>query len=186
MLYLVRHGTTNQGFFRTPGDLRPATYDEWIQDHELSDRGVREAESLRRRLALMQPLDRVLASPRKRTTETARIALPSREAEVDSRLHEWHVDERIPELLQRARWVLQQGEENIVAVFSHGGLIRAVIAALAVGGDDERFGATFDDLRRVLHIWNGSLTIVGHGASGLELLAVNLCDDIDAMAGRKV
>jgi hypothetical protein len=37
----------------------------------------------------------------------------------------------------------------------------------------------------MLHVWNASVTIVGHGANGLEIYGVNLCQPIEALAGRK-
>ncbi len=183
MLYLVRHGTTDQGFFRAPGDLRPATREEWLQDNGLTTRGREEAEALRTRFARMMPPDRVISSPRRRTLETAAIALPDRSAAQEDQLHEWYADEGPTALYRRARWLLGEGEDSLIAAFTHGGLIRAVIAAVQVGPDAKRFEAAFHDLRRVLHIWNGSLTVIGHGASGLELYAVNLCDAIDALVG---
>jgi len=185
MLYLVRHGTTEQGAFRVPGDLTPATYDEWLLDFGLTEHGRRsECAALRSRFTQAHRPDRVLASPRRRTVETAELALPDRPVVTDDRLHEWHAAESMPDLLARARWLLRGGEDEVLAVFTHGGFIRAVIAALVVGGDDARFAATFHDLRRMLQIWNASVTLIGQGASGLELLGVNLCDPIDAIAGR--
>jgi broad specificity phosphatase PhoE len=90
----------------------------------------------------------------------------------------------MPVLLERARWLIQRADADVIAAFTHGGFIRAVVAALVVGDDHERFGATFHDLRRVLHVWNASITIIGHGASGLEVIGVNLCQPVEAIAGR--
>lgn len=186
MLYLVRHGTSTQSVLRAPGDLTPASPDEWQLDHGLSARGEQESDALRDRLSALDPPDRVLSSPRRRTLETARRALgadiPIR---TDERLHEWHSGEPTHALLARARWLLAVGDEGVSFVFTHGGFVRAVIAALAVGGDDARFDAVFHDLRRVLHVWNASVTIVGHGAHGLELFGVNLCPDVEALSGRR-
>jgi broad specificity phosphatase PhoE len=162
MLYLVRHATTEQGAIRPPGDLTPASPEEWLLDFGLTEQGRRtEAESLRLRFAQTPTPDRVLASPRRRTRETAEIALPGRTLVIDDRLHEWHAAESMAALQGRARWLLHEGLDDVVAVFTHGGFIRAVLAALLVGEDDGRFAATFHDLRRILHIWNASLTIVG-------------------------
>lgn len=184
MLYLVRHGSTDQRMLRPPGDLTPATRDEWLLDHGLSERGIAECDALARRLGTLPPPDRVLSSPRRRTLDTAARALPGLSIDVDERLHEWHGDETAAELLARAHWLLDVGAEGTSCVFTHGGFIRAVVAALLVGQDTARFEPTFHDLRRTLHIWNASLTLVGHGPSGLELLALNLCPPIEDLAGR--
>ena len=185
MLYLVRHGATRQPQLRPPGDLTPATREEWALDYGLSERGRLEAQALAGRLDALGPPDRVMSSPRRRTRETAAEALPGTDVVLDERLHEWHAEEPMAELLERARWLLSVGEEGTSAVFTHGGFIRAVVAALVAGDDPARFASTFHELRRALHVWNGSITLVGHGASGLELLAVNLCPAIDEMTGRR-
>jgi broad specificity phosphatase PhoE len=183
MLYLVRHGTTDQGLIRPPGDLTPATHEEWLQDHALNNAGQREARALRRRFAGMIAPDRVLVSPKRRTQETARAALPDAVFEQEQRLHEWHASEPEDALRERSLWLLSEADNAVVAAFTHGGFIRAVVAALLTRNDPARFGALFHDLRRTLHIWNGSLTIIGQGGTGLELIAVNLCDSIDQIAG---
>ena len=183
MIYLVRHGATDQPILRDPGDLAPATRDEWLRDHGLSARGRAEATALARRFAKLEPFEQVLASPKRRTRETAQLAVPNVEITIDDTLHEWHADETTDALRTRARAVLLRGEDARIAAFTHGGFVRAVVAALLVGDDAARFGPTFHDLRRILHVWNGSVTIVGHGPAGLELFAVNLCPDIDRFAG---
>lgn len=186
MLYLVRHASSSQPLLRPPGDLTPASPDEWRLDHGLSERGVREAAALRLRFDALDPPDRALSSPRQRTVETATFALAGRvPLAQDERLHEWHAGESMEALLARARWLLRVGDEGVSFVFTHGGFIRAVLAALAVGDDEARFGPTFHDFRRVLHVWNASVTLVGHGAHGLELFAVNLCPDVEAISGRR-
>lgn len=184
MLYLVRHATTVQPMLRPPGDLTPASRAEWLLDHVLSERGERECERLMERLSRVGAPDRVLASPRIRTQETARRAL-DRDVSltIDERLHEWHVEEPMPHLLARARWLLGVGEEGTSFVFTHGGYVRAVVAALLVGADEARFEPTFHDLRRTVHVWNTSVTIIGHGANGLELYGLNLHPEIEALAG---
>lgn len=185
MLYLIRHGTTDQGLIRPPGDLTPATREEWLQDHGLTRQGQREGTALRRRFSSMIAPDLVLTSPRRRTQETARLALPDVAPTLDDRLHEWHAGEPEHLLRERAHWLLEQSEDLVVAAFTHGGFIRAVVAALLAKDHETRFRPLFHDLRRGLQVWNGSLTIIGQGASGLELIAVNLCDSIDELAGSR-
>jgi broad specificity phosphatase PhoE len=184
MLFLVRHATSAQPLLRPPGDLTPATREEWLLDHELSARGRAEAALLSTWLARATPPDVVVSSPRLRTLETAALAFPSMPAKTDERLHEWCDDEPAAELRSRVRWLLEEAEERTVWAFTHGGFIRAVVAAMASGDDAARFEATFQTLRRTLAIWNASVTIVGHGPGGLELFAVNLHPDVDALAGR--
>lgn len=184
MLYLIRHGTTDQPMLRAPGDLTPATPEEWARDHGLNERGLEEARALAPWLSRLEVPDRVLASPKRRAQETARLAYPGRPPEVDDRLHEWHEGETTQALYERARALLATAEDGVTWAFSHGGYIRAVVAALLVDGDRARFDATFHDLRRTLHVWNGSVTLVAHGASGLELFAVNLCPSLDRLLGR--
>jgi broad specificity phosphatase PhoE len=184
VLYLIRHGTSDQPILRTPGDLTPASREEWALDHGLSEQGRAEAAALGTWLAKVAAPDLVLTSPRRRTQETARLACPEHPFVVDERLHEWHDDETPEALEQRARSVLASAESSVVFAFTHGGFIRAVVAAILVGGDAPRFGPTFHDLRRTLHVWNASVTLVAHGASGLELFAVNLCPSIDRLLGR--
>ena len=184
MLFLVRHGTTVQNMLRPPGDLTPATLEEWTLDHELSEKGRTEAEALRPRFQQMMPVDHVLVSPKARTQETARLAIPGAPLEVEENLHEWHAAESADALLARANWLLQRADTEVIAAFTHGGFIRAVIAAVLVGEESNRFEATFHDLRRMLHIWNASITVIGHGGSGLEVIGVNLCPAVEALAGR--
>lgn len=184
MLYLIRHAKSEQEFLRLPGDQRPPTREEWRLDHGLSERGRLEAALLHQRLARLEPPDRVLASPRLRALETAALTLPGVPAQLDERLHEWCEDESVETLLSRARWLLAEGETGTTFAFTHGNFIRAVLAALIVREDLGRFEATFHDLRRMLHIWNVALTVIGHGGSGLEVLGVNLHPEIDALAGR--
>jgi broad specificity phosphatase PhoE len=173
MLYLIRHGSTDQPMLRPPGDLTPATRAEWALDHGLSARGVEEARSLQTWLARLEPPDRVVSSPKRRTRETAALAAPGRDVAIDERLHEWHEEEPLEALLSRVRAWLANADEGVVWAFTHGGFVRAVIATLLTDRDDARFGPAFHDLRRTVHIWNGSITLVAHGASGLELYAVN-------------
>ena len=85
MLYLFRHGATTQQLLRTPGDLTPATVEEWQLDHGLSERGRGEATALATRLAGLPAPDRILVGPRRRTRErltssssTLGSALPAR------------------------------------------------------------------------------------------------------------
>jgi broad specificity phosphatase PhoE len=184
MLFLVRHGTTVQNMLRPPGDFTPATQEEWALDHELSEKGRAESEALRPRFQQMMAVDRVLVSPKARTQETARLALPGVPFEIEERLHEWHIGEPAEVLLGRARWLLQRADSDVIAAFTHGGFIRAVIASVLVGDESQRFEATFHDLRRMLHIWNASITIIGQGGSGLEVIGVNLCPAVEAIAGR--
>ena len=134
MLFLVRHGTTVQHVLRPPGDLRPATLEEWALDHELSEQGQAESAALRPRFEQMIALDRVLVSPRCRTQETARLALPNASLEVVEHLHEWHGEEPSHALHARTKWLLHRADSEIIAAFTHGGFIRAVIAAVLVGG----------------------------------------------------
>lgn len=184
MLFLIRHATSAQPTIRSPGDLTPATREEWAQDHGLSERGASEARALAAWLARLDAPDRILASPRKRTLETARIAAPGHVPAIDEHLHEWHAEEPEAALLRRARRMLVEAQGGVTWAFTHGGFIRAVVAALVVGDDDARFAPTFHDLRRSLHIWNASITLFAHGASGLELYAANLCPSIDRLLGR--
>jgi len=185
VLYLFRHGASTQHTLRTPGDLTPATRDEWLLDHPLSARGREEARALGLRLPSLVPADRVLVSPRRRVRETAEVAgVPGDAAGVDDRLVEWHGDESDRDLHARATWLLQTAGDGVTWAFTHGGFIRAVVAALHVGEDASRFGPHFQDLRRSLAIWTASMTVVGHGAAGLELVAVNACADVDAICGR--
>lgn len=183
MLYLIRHGTTDQRL-RDPGDLTPASREEWEQDHGLSAAGRREAEALGARLARLDAPDRVLASPRRRTLETAQVAAPGRVPVIDERLHEWHGEESCASLLARVEALLQTCDEGVTWAFTHGGFIRAVVAALFVRTDRVRFEPVFHDLRRGLHVWNGSITLVGHGGSGLEVVATNLHHQVEALTGR--
>ena len=184
MLYLIRHATSAQPVIRPPGDLTPATRVEWTLDHELSDRGRVEAKALGDWLSRLDAPDRVLSSPRRRTLETARLAVPGRAPTIDETLHEWHAEEPEPLLLERARRTLADAQDGVTWAFTHGGFIRAVVAALVVGGDDARFAPTFHDLRRTRHVWNASITLFAHGATGLELYAVNMCPSIDRLLGR--
>lgn len=185
MLYLFRHGATTQHILRTPGDLTPATHDEWMLDHALSERGRAEAVALGDRLKGLPTPDRILVGPRRRTRETAENAgIPLDRAQIEDRLVEWHGAETEAELHARARWLLGVAEDGVTWAFTHGGFIRAVVAALQVGEDPARFGPHFHDLRRALAVWTASMTVVGHGAAGLELVAVNVCPDVDQLCGR--
>lgn len=184
MLYLIRHAATDQPLLREPGDLTPATPAEWALDYGLSPRGELEAQELGAWLARLERPDRVLASPRRRTQETLRIACAEVAFDLDPRLHEWHDAESCDALQERVRSLLQETEEAVVWAFTHGGFIRAAIAALLVGDDRSRFAATFHDLRRALHVWNASVSLVAHGASGLEVYALNGCATMDRLLGR--
>jgi broad specificity phosphatase PhoE len=181
VIHLIRHGATDQPLLRPPGDLTPATPEEWLQDFGLDDRGRSEARALGVWLAKLPPPDRLLSSPKRRTQETAALAAPGWRAELTDDLHEWHGDEPSRALLAGARRLVAQGEEEALWCFTHGGFIRAVLAALIIGPDDAAFDATFHGLRRSLHVWNASLTVIGHGPSGLEIVSVNQAPAIDAM-----
>lgn len=186
MLYLFRHGATTQHILRTPGDLTPATPEEFLLDHGLSERGRAEATALATRLKLLPAPDRVLVGPRRRTRETASFAgISDTQAVVEPKLVEWHGGETEAELHARARWLLGIADEGVTWAFTHGGFVRAVVAALQVGEDAVRFGPHFHDLRRAMAVWTASMTVVGHGAAGLELFAVNVCPDIDQLCGRE-
>jgi broad specificity phosphatase PhoE len=143
-----------------------------------------EARALSEWLAKLDAPDRVLSSPRQRTLDTARIAAPGYVPTIDERLHEWHEEEPEAELLRRAREMLAGSHDGVTWAFTHGGFIRAAVAALMIHADDARFASTFHDLRRSMHVWNGSITLFAHGPTGLELYAVNLCPSIDRMLGR--
>ena len=184
MLYLIRHGTTDQPMLRLPGDQRPVTREEWELDHGLSEKGQREALALRERLARLSPPDRLIASPRRRARDTAALAVPGRTAVIEDLLHEWHGDETDLELHARVMRLLVSCEEGTTWAFTHGGFIRAVLAGLIAKEDSARFGPTYHGLRRALHIWNCSITVIGHGGSGLEVLGVNLHGEIEEICGR--
>lgn len=185
MLYLVRHGATRQPPLRDPGDLSPATPDEWQLDYSLSERGVAESRALVGRLDALGPPDRVLSSPRRRTLETASNAGFGSRIEIDERLHEWHGDEPVVALHDRVRWLLDVTDEGTAVVFTHGGFIRAVMAGLVARDDVALFERVFHDFRRSVSVWNGSITLIGHGPGGLEVLAVNLCPAIDELTGAR-
>lgn len=185
MLYLIRHGATLQPRLRDAGDLTPATREEWLLDYGLSARGVIESNALSGRLDAMGAPDRVMSSPRKRTLETAAGSGLQRPVLIDERLHEWHGEEPVEALRDRVNWLLSLGEEGTSVVFTHGAFIRAVMAGVMTRNTPSTFAAVFHDLRRAMNIWNGSITLVGHGVDGLELLAVNLCPAIDELTGRR-
>lgn len=184
MILLVRHGACRANPLRPSGDLLPASYEEWLEDPPLSSRGREEALALAPRLEQIGPWDRVLASPRRRTVETAGLALPGNSPAIDERLHEWHGGEPMEALLERVQAVLDEAERGSVLAFTHGGFIRAVVAAVLCGRDPERFGPLFHDLRRGLQVFTASLTPVVHGVRGLEVLATNACPDVEAFTGR--
>ncbi len=184
MIHLIRHGATDQPMLRPPGDLTPATVDEWAQDYGLNARGTAEATALRHWLQKLDAPDRLLSSPKRRTLETAAHAAPHLTPTVDELLHEWHGDEPAAQLHARARSLLTRGETESLWCFTHGGFIRAVVAALVVGEDVASFEPVFHGLRRSLHIWNASVTWVGHGPTGLELISVNQSPALDELLGK--
>jgi broad specificity phosphatase PhoE len=181
VIHLIRHGATDQPMLRPPGDLTPATFDEWRQDFGLNGRGRSEADALRLWLDRMERPDRLLSSPKRRTRETAALAAPGLALELTDDLHEWHGDEPTSTLLARVRRLLERGEDEALWCFTHGGFIRAVLAALIVGAEETAFETTFHGLRRSLHVWNASLTFIGHGPAGLEIVSVNQSPAIDAL-----
>lgn len=76
---LIRHGLTE---WNVSGRVQGQT------DLPLSEDGRRQARRLARRLARSTAVDRVVASPLRRAAETAELAFPAREVELDARLEE--------------------------------------------------------------------------------------------------